>query len=220
MATTLLCFLMSSLECPYSHIVQLPDRAFRTVGACVILPRLLESVDPSLLDAVQFLGIGRVLLSFNDADDCHGFNDRCLTCCGVTIRLYRADARVRFVQLKDLPLKVPHDDVVKFLLSVFLRLTLTTASLCNGNWVIDMIPTSDIPPVVTISHCQCRVWYSRQPLLCSVCRNLVIVPHHILPLAFAGAVSRWVTWLGSVSRPEVPVLVQVLAQEDDSPTSV
>ena len=41
----------------------------------------------------------------------------------------------------------------------------------NGNWIVKILLTQDIPCFVEVEGCNCRVWYPRKPAQCSICRE-------------------------------------------------
>ena len=78
----------------------------------------------------------------------------------------------------DLPYEVASDDVIDFFSSYGKVLTAERSvaakfpNLCNGNRIIKMILNKDLPYVLSVCGCQCRVWYRGQPIHCFVCRAL------------------------------------------------
>ena len=95
----------------------------------------------------------------------------------VTVQLSLADERVRFVHLRDLPVEVDHDSISTFFSAYGEVLSIDHChfkeypSVRNGNRIVKILLTQDIPCFVEIEDCNCRVWYSRQPAQCSICRE-------------------------------------------------
>ena len=44
-------------------------------------------------------------------------------------------------------------------------------SLYDGNRVVNMTLTKDVPALVRVAGFDCRVWYRRQPAFCSICKR-------------------------------------------------
>ena len=166
-----------SFECPNSLLAHFPETIYRSVGATMLLPQLLEVIDPHKLSGVQFLRGGRVRLTFKESSFCEDLLQCGLTLGETAIRLQRADPRIRLVHLKDLPLEIS-DEIVSSAFSSFgvvLSIRHSTfadyPSLKNGNRVLEMLLESDIPSSVPVDQFKCRVWYAQQPPHCIVCRE-------------------------------------------------
>ena len=84
---------------------------------------------------------------------------------------------MRLVHLRDLPVEVDHDNVSTFfsaygkVLSVDHCYFEEYPSVRNGNRIVKILLTQDIPCFVEVEGCNCRVWYPRQPAQCSICRE-------------------------------------------------
>jgi len=88
------------------------------------------------------------------------------------------DAKSRLVYLRDCPSEVP-DDVVKRFFSSFGEVHSISRScheafpgIFDGNRVIKITMTKDVPGIVSVAGLECRVWYRRQPAFCAICKKL------------------------------------------------
>ena len=193
---------MATYDCPHSLVAQFSDSVFRSFGASAVLSHLLEAIDPSHLHGVQFLRGGRVGLFFKDVEEADALFHRDLVCCGESVILHRVDRRICHVYLKDLPLEFSNDAITEFFESfgeVSLVHNLTHPgypNLSNGNRLIDIILTSDVPPVVTINGWECRVWYKGQPRPCPICKE----SGHLAPACPLSGLCRHCKQPGHVAR--------------------
>ena len=123
----------------------------------MVVPQSLEAVGADSLVAVQFLRGGAVRLAFNDAALCDQCFEHGLVYQGIPLRIVRAEANVRSVFLRDLPLEAA-DDVV-------------SAFFASFGKVLSVVRTkyAGVPYFVRIGNHDWRVWYSRQPPHCSIC---------------------------------------------------
>lgn len=166
------------IECPNSLVAFFPPAIYRNVGSSSVLPELLRSVRKETLNTVQFLRNGAVRLTFKSSADC----DRTLasgTRYGeVPLRVVSVETRSRLVYLRDCPSEVPEDVVKRFFASFGEVHSVSCSShqgfpgLLDGNRVIKVSLTKDVPAMVTIAGFECRVWYRRQPAFCVICEKL------------------------------------------------
>ena len=76
-----------------------------------------------------------------------------------------------------MPVEVSDDVVSSFLASFsdVVHVTRSTykdfPSVRDGNRVVRIVLKQDVPCFVRIAYCNCRVWYSRQPVQCAICRE-------------------------------------------------
>ena len=174
---------MPVFQPPRSLIACFPEDVYSNAGPSTVLSQLLESLDADKVLAAQFLRSGRVRLTFCDSDTCNAVLEKGLDYDGVPLRLLPADSRLRTVYLRDLPVEIG-DGVVSSSLSEYGELLSVEygyydafPSLQNGNRVVKILLSHDIPGFIRIDNFDCRVWYSRQPPQCSVCR----APGHRAP---------------------------------------
>lgn len=166
------------MQCPNSVILLFPKEIYSSVGSSVVLPQLLEVIPAEKLVCVQFLRNGAVRLTFKQQRDCEELILRGVTFGDVPLRILSADAQSRLVYLRDCPVEVP-DEVVQQFFSSFGQVHSVQKSrhavfpdLSDGNRIIKMSLDKDVPPAVSVSGFECRVWYVRQPPQCSICRNI------------------------------------------------
>ena len=117
-------------------------------------------------------------LTFEDAETCSAVLKDGLDLGDVPVQLFPADDRVSIVHLRDLPVEVDHDSISAFFATYGEVLSVDHChfeeypTVCNGNRVIKILLNQDIPCFVEVEGCSCRVWYSRQPAQCSICREI------------------------------------------------
>ena len=139
---------------------------------------LLQSVSKDSLSTVQFLRNGAVRVTFKSPLDCSRVLSLGISFRDVPLCVVSADTRSRLVYLRDCPSEVP-DDVVKQFFSTFGEVHSVSRSchqafpdVHDGNRVIKITLTKDVPGVVSVHGNECRVWYRRQPASCAICRKL------------------------------------------------
>ena len=87
-------------------------------------------------------------------------------------------AQSRIIHLRDGPAEIPNDVVRRFFASfgevhaISRGCHQAFAELQDGNHIIRMTITKDVPGLVTVAGFECREWYRRQPALCVICRKL------------------------------------------------
>ena len=168
---------MPCFQFPCSLVAQFPENVYKNAGVSDILPLVMRSLDPDKISCMQFLRAGKLRLTFQDAEACSAVLKDGLDL-DFPVQLLPADDRIRVVHLRDLPVEVDDDSVSAFLsdygevLSVDHCHFESYPSVRNGNRIIKMLLTQDIPYFVEIERCNCRVWYSRQPVQCSICREV------------------------------------------------
>ena len=118
-----------------------------------------------------------VRLTFDDPETCSTVLKDGLDLGDVTVQLFAADDRVHLVHLRDLPVEVDHDNVSTFFSAYGEVLSIDHCyfekypSVRNGNRIVKILLTQDIPCFVEVEGCNCRVWYPRQPAQCLICRE-------------------------------------------------
>ena len=159
-------------------VAHFPEAIYKTSGSSTVLPHLLDAVDKDNLTTVQFLRGGFVRLTFKDVACCDHLVTQGLVYGDTQVRVFRADSHVRSIHVRDLPSEVPDDDVRAFFGSFGEVLSIRRAtfanypSVYNGNRVVEVALTQDVPYFVSISSYNCRVWYARQPAQCVICREV------------------------------------------------
>ena len=145
------------LSCPTSLVAFFPTEVYRNVGACDVLPQLVESLGRDKLATVQFLQNGSVRLTFVDEPSCDAvvldgfrFNDH-------SIRVQAVEQRSLIVYLRDLPCEVP-DDAVRAALRPFGEVHSLQKSchdgfpgLFDGSRTVKMSLAKDISPVLLVA---------------------------------------------------------------------
>ena len=168
---------MPCFQFPCSLVAQFPENVYKNAGVSDILSLVMRSLDPDKISCMQFLRAGKLRLTFQDAEACSAVLKDGLDL-DFPVQLLPADDRIRVVHLRDLPVEVDDDSVSAFfsdygeVLSVDHCHFESYPSVRNGNRIIKMLLTQDIPYFVEIERCNCRVWYSRQPVQCSICREV------------------------------------------------
>ena len=158
-------------------MAQFTEKIYKNAGASAVLPLVLRSLDAEKVLGVQFLRGGKVRLTFEDAETCSAALKDGLDLGDVPVQLSPADDRVRIVHLRDLPVEVDHDAVSAFFATYGEVLSIDHChfeeypTVRNGNRVIKILLTQGIPCFVEVEGYSCRVWYSRQPAQCSICRE-------------------------------------------------
>ena len=168
---------MPMYQFPCSLVALFPESVYKNAGVADVLPLVMQSLDPDKVQCVQFLRAGRVRLTFDDPESCAAVLKSGLDLGDVAVQLFPADERVRLVHLRDLPIEVSHDAVSSFfstygeVLSVDHCYFDEFPSVRNGNRLIKILLTQDIPYFIEIESYNCRAWYRRQPSQCSICRE-------------------------------------------------
>ena len=155
-----------------------PPTIYQSVGSSSVLPELLQSLNKDSLSTVQFLRNGAVRVTFKSSLDCARVVSSGIRFRDVPLRVMSADTRSRLVYLRNCPAEVP-DNVVKRFFSSFGEVHSVSRSchqtfpgLFDGNRVVKVTLTKDVPGIVSVNGHQCRVWYRRQPASCAICRKL------------------------------------------------
>ena len=168
---------MPTYQYPCSLVAQFTEDVYNNAGASDVLPLVMKSLDAEKVVGVQFLRAGIVRLTFDDPETCSKVLKDGLDLGDVTVQLFPADERLRLVHLRDLPVEVDHDNVSNFfsaygeVLSVDHCYFKEYPSVRNGNRIVKILLTQDIPCFVEVEGCNRRVWYPRQPAHCSICRE-------------------------------------------------
>lgn len=168
----------SQLDCSCSLVAFFPPTIYQSVGSSAVLPELLQSISKDSISTVQFLRNGAVRVTFKSPLDCSRVLSSGISFRDVPLRVVSADARSRLVYLRDCPAEVP-DDVVKQFFSTFGEVHSVSRSchqafpdVHDGNRLIKITLTKDVPGIVSVHGNECRVWYRRQPASCVICRKL------------------------------------------------
>ena len=168
---------MPSYQYPCSLVAQFSEEVYKSAGASDVLPLLMRSLDPDKVQAVQFLRAGKVRLTCQDPGTCSEMLKDGLDLGDVSVQLSPADERLRTIHLRDLPTEIDQAAVSGFfaefgeVLSVDHCFFKDYPAVRNGNRVARVLLDRDIPHFVEIDGCSCRVWYSRQPAQCTICRQ-------------------------------------------------
>ena len=169
---------MPQLDCGSSLVAFFPPTIYRSVGSSAVLPELLGSLNKDTISTVQFLRNGAVRVTFKSPLDCDHVLSSGIRFRDVPLRVVSADTRSPLVYLRDCPAEVP-DDVVKRFFSSFGEVHSVSRSchqafpdVFDGNRVIKITLTKDVPGTVSVQGNECRVWYRRQPASCAICRKL------------------------------------------------
>ena len=153
------------------------EEVYKNTGASDVLPLVMGSLDADKVHAVQFLKAGRVQLTIQDSQTCSQILEDGLDLGDVSVQLFRGDKRLRTVYIRDLLVEIDDEVVSSFLadfgevLSVDYCFFDHYPTVRNGNRVAKVLLDRDIPQFVEVNGCSCRVWYLRQPVQCSVCRE-------------------------------------------------
>ena len=156
-------------------MAQFTEDVYKNAGASDVLPLVMKSPDAEKVLGVQFTRAGRVRLTFDDPETCSTVLKDGLDLGDVTVQLFPADNRVRLV--RDSSVEVDYDNVSTFfsaygeVISVDHCYFEEYPSVRNGNRIVKILLTQDIPRFVEVERCNCRVWYLRQPAHCSICRE-------------------------------------------------
>ena len=168
----------AQIDCSSSLVAFFPPTIYQSVGSSSVLPELLQSVNQDSISTVQFLRNGAVRITFKSRLDCDRIVSSGIRFRDVPLRVVSADTRSRVVHLRDCPAEVP-DDIVKRFFSSFGEVHSVSRSchqafpnLFDGNRVIKITLTKDVPGIVSIHGRECRVWYRRQPAFCAICKKL------------------------------------------------
>ena len=167
----------ATIQCPKSLVAFFPAEVHRTVGCSQVLPRLLESVERDQLSSIQFLRNGAARLTFKEESFCLSTIQRGIRFGDHQLRLTSADTSSRLVYLRDCPFEVP-DDAVRTFFSSFGQVHSVQRSehhgfpgLSDGNRLVKMSMSKDVPGDVRLAGFDCRVWYRGQPPYCAICRK-------------------------------------------------
>ena len=165
-------------DCSSSLVAFFPPAIYQSAGSSTVLPDLLQSVGQDAVSTVQFLRNGAARITFKTAAQCDRVVAAGIVFRDTPLRVVSADARSRLVYLRDCPAEVPDDVVKRFFLS-FGEVHLVSRSchqafpgIRDGNRVIRITLTKDVPGSVSISGYECRVWYRRQPASCAICKKV------------------------------------------------
>ena len=165
-------------DCSSSLVAFFPPAIYQSAGSSTVLPDLLQSVGQDAVSTVQFLRNGAARITFKTAAQCDRVVAAGIVFRDTPLRVVSADARSRLVCLRDCPVEVPDDVVKRFFLS-FGEVHLVSRSchqafpgIHDGNRVIRITLTKDVPGSVSISGYECRVWYRRQPASCAICKKV------------------------------------------------
>lgn len=138
---------------------------FRSTLSILILQDilLLERLDADKLKSSP-CSLWRVLrLTFRDSGTCDDVLEKGLDFDGALLRLLLAYSSLRTVFLRDLPVEISDADQLSTVIAMLFR------PCKNGNCVVKILPSKDIPGFVQIDGFDCLVWYSRQAPRCAVC---------------------------------------------------
>ena len=154
-----------------------PEDVYRAFSTSEVLPQLLECLPSDKVVTVQFLRGGVVRLTFKDEASLTDVLARGIYFQEIHLRVVRAMSEVRTLYVHDLPVEIP-DDVVSSFLAAFGDVVHVTRSsykdfpsVSDGHRVVRIVLKQDVPYFVLIADCNCPVWYSRQPIQCSICRE-------------------------------------------------
>ena len=141
------------------------------MSSSAVLPELLRSVDKEKLSTLQFLRNGAVRLTYKSGADCDAAVSIGLTYSGVAVRVVGVEAKSRLVYLRDCPTEVP-DSVVSGFFASFAEVHSVSRSchyalpgVFDGNRLVKMTLTKDIPASVRVAGFDCRVWYRHHQFL-------------------------------------------------------
>ena len=168
----------AAIQCPNSLVAFFPTNIYRSVGSSAVLPELLRTVDKEKVSTVQFLRNGAVRLTYKTTADCDAAVSGGIRYGDVALRVVSVETKSRLVYLRDCPSEVP-DGVVRAFFASFGEVHSVSRSchdafpgLFDGNRLVKMTLTKDIPASVRVAGFDCRVWYRRQPPSCSICKKL------------------------------------------------
>ena len=166
------------VDCSSSLVCFFPPTIYQSVGSSTVLPELLQSLNQDSISTIQFLRNGAVRITFKSSADCDRVVSSGIRFRDVPLRVVSVDAKSRLVYLRDCPSEVP-DDVVKRFFSSFGEVHSISRSchqafpgIFDGNRVIKITLTKDVPGIVSVASFECRVWYRRQPAFCAICKKL------------------------------------------------
>ena len=166
------------IDCRTSLVAFFPPTIYQSVGSSAVLPELLQPLNKDSISTVQFLRNGAVRITFKTSVDCDRVVSSGIRYRDVPLRVVGVDAKSRLVHLRDCPAEVP-DDMVKRFFSSFGEVHSVSRSchqafpgIFDGNRVMKITLTKDVPGIVSVAGFECRVWYRRQPASCVVCKKL------------------------------------------------
>ena len=166
---------MPSFQYPCSFVAQFSEEVYKNAGASDVLPLVMGSLGADKVRAVQFLRAGRVRVTFQDSQTCSQILEDGLDLGDVSVQLFPADERLSTVYIRDLPVEIDDKVVSSFLADFGEVLSVDYCffdpTVRNGNRVAKVLLDRDIPQFVEVNGCSRRVWYLRQPVQCSVCRE-------------------------------------------------
>ena len=163
----------AAVQCPNSLVAFFPANIYRSVGSSAVLPELLLSVGKEKLSTLQFLRNGAVRLTYKSGADCDATFSNGLTYSGVALRVVGVEAKSRLVYLRDCPTEVPDSVVSRFFASIGEVHSVSRSchyalpGVFDGNRLVKMTLTKDIPASVRVAGFDCRVWYRHQPAFSS-----------------------------------------------------
>ena len=166
---------MPSFQYTCSFVAQFSEEFYKNAGASDVLPLVMGSLGADKVRAVQFLRAGRVRVTFQDSQTCSQILEDGLDLGDVSVQLFPADERLSTVYIRDLPVEIDDKVVSSFLADFGEVLSVDYCffdpTVRNGNRVAKVLLDRDIPQFVEVNGCSRRVWYLRQPVQCSVCRE-------------------------------------------------
>ena len=116
-------------------------------------------------------------ITFANSADCEAAVSNGITYGDTPLHVSIVQPSFRLVYLRDCPCEVPDAIVRKFFASFGEVHSITPSEhggfpgLYDGNRVIRMSITKDIPGSVRVAGFDCRVWYRRQPAFRAICRK-------------------------------------------------
>ena len=167
----------AAVECPNSLVAFFLADIYCSVGSSAVLPELLRVVDREKLSAVQFLRNGAARLTFKSTADCDTAVADGITYGNVPLCVVSVETRSHLVYLRDCPTEVSDATVRGFFAfgevhSVSRSSHDAFPGLLDGNRLVKISMTKDIPVSVRVAGYDCRVWYRRQPAFCVICKKL------------------------------------------------
>ena len=177
-----LCFLLfftmsGRVACPCSLVVYFPAAVYKSVSTAEVLPKLLDALPVSRDDVlvVHFLRNGAVRVTSKSERACDTVSESGIRFGEYHLRIAPVEPKHVLVYLRDCPIEVPNK-VASKVLEAFGEVHKITASahegfpsILNGTRVLKMSLHKDIPSVLRVGGFDCRVWYRRQLVLCSIC---------------------------------------------------
>ena len=168
----------AAVQCPNSLVAFFPADIYRSVGSSAVLPELLRAVDQEKLSTVQFLRNVAARLTSKSTADCDAAVANGITYGDVPLRVVGVEARSRLVYFRDCPTEVSDNAVHGFFASFGDVHSVSRSchdafpGLFDGNRLVKMTMTKDIPASVRVAGYDCCVWYRRQPAFCVICKKM------------------------------------------------